>query len=194
MQVVEAVGASPKEHASSRHRAIESNLGCASQGRRLRLCGAGAPARFFGINFIAGHADQGHLQTLKRGQQAKNFLSFSASRERHHRVASHHHPQITMHRFNWMHKQGRRPGRIQRGRDLAGDDPTLPHPRDHDPALAVVDQFHRAIEGIRHRSGNAISQDAQRLRLNAHDIFADMFHGRNEDVSTPSLQKWSSAR
>jgi hypothetical protein len=48
------------------------------------------------------------------------------------------------------------------------------------------------MESARHGPSHAISQNAQRLRLNAHHVFTNIFHGRKwkkEDVSTPALQK-----
>ena len=77
-----------------------------------------------------------------------------------------------------MHEQCRRPGRTQRSRDLARNDATLAHARDHYPAAAGIDQFDRLVERLGHGTGDAIRQRTQGLSFDPDYVFADMLHGR----------------
>src|SRR5256886_5651838 len=71
-------------------------------------------------------------------------------------------PYTTLFRsFHRMHKQRGRSGRIQRSRNLAGDDATLAHARDHNSATAAMNQFDCAIESVGHGS------DRKSTRLNS---------------------------
>src|SRR5437868_2356092 len=81
-----------------------------------------------------------------------------------------------------MHKQCGSSNRTQSCCNLARNNPALAHASHHHAAAASIHQIHRALESLRHWSGNAVRQCTQRFRLNPNYIFAGMFHG-NEDVT-----------
>src|SRR5437016_1365958 len=70
----------------------------------------------------------------------------------------------------------RRAGRTERGCDLARDDAALPHARHNYAPAASMQHLDGGIEGTSHGAGDAVSQRAQRLRLNADHVFADGSH------------------
>ena len=143
----------------------------------LGVARAPSPADSF-KDRIARHADQRHLQSLDGRQQPENLFRLAAGRERQHQIPAHHHSQVAVDRVYRMHEQSRGPGRTQRGRNLARDNATLAHARNHDPARAGVDQLDRLVESFRHRACDAVSQRGQRIGLNPDYVLADMFHGR----------------
>ena len=105
MVVVDAVGASPREHASLATEQSRATLAAAA--RVEGSCGASTLVGRLPLNLVARERDQRHLQPLESGQQPQNFLGFAARREREHHIASNHHAQIAVHRLDRMQKQGR---------------------------------------------------------------------------------------
>src|SRR5207253_4982512 len=164
------------------HGTVERNVSSASERGSVSFRGRRLPRRFR-RNLIASHCDNWNLQPFERRQQPQDFFRLATRGKRQHYVPAHYHAKIAVDRLHWVHKQCRRSRRTQSGGNLPGDNSTLAHAsHDHAPG-AAIDHFHRAIERLRHRSGNTICQSAQCFRLNAHHVFTDVIHERS-DVST----------
>jgi hypothetical protein len=93
-----------------------------------------------------------------------------------------------MHGVNRMHEQSWSPSRTQGGGDLARNDATLAHARDHHPPSAGINQPDREVEGRSHGARNAVSQSAQSLSLDANYVFANVLHGRKQMLAEDGRQ------
>ncbi len=120
--------------------------------------------------------DQLAANAADRHQQLQNLFRLAAGGERQHHVAAHQHAQIAMDGLSRMKIQRRRPGRAERGRNLARDDPALAHAGYHHAAAAGIQAFHGALKILRHGTINAVGQFAQRFRFNAYYVGTSGFH------------------
>ncbi len=180
--VVEAVGASPSAQASCAIEQSSATSAAAAKVDNLFIplssrANARDPLLLSSANLIPRHRNQRHLQPLDRRQQRQISPPSPPIAD----SASTTSPRTTIPKSPCSASTGCRysagvPVELSVAAILRAISPLFPIPvTTTRPAQPNINSTAR-WNASRHRPANAIRQRPQRLRLNAHHIFASMFH------------------
>ena len=121
---------------------------------------------------VAAKADERVADALDVGEQAKNFFSLAAGRERDDDVAPGQHAKIAVDGFGGMQKERGAAGGAEGGGDFLGDDAAFAHSGNDDAAAAfsaLQNAGDGAVEIGGHGAFEPVGEGEQSLGLNAHE-------------------------